>query len=84
MKLKERDPRIAEQQGHYHSMAEYCRLKKNIELNLQPIPNGKFHKLAKKLENTLPRGLRTAGGLLTTELLLEITNDEKLEELSRK
>lgn len=84
MKLKERDPRIAQRKGHYHSMAEYLRLKHQFEANHQPVKNGKFHNLAKKMESVLPRGLRTAGGLLTTELLLEIINDEKLQEAALK
>lgn len=84
MKLRELEPRIAERKGHYHSMSEYLRLKRLIESDHQPVKNGKFHKLAKRLESTLPRGLRTAGGLLTTELLLEVINDEKLDELQQR
>ncbi|MBF4374557.1 hypothetical protein [Vibrio anguillarum] len=79
MKIYERDPRIAERKGHYHSMSEYLRFKHRIEATHQPIKNGKFHKLAKKLESKLPRGLRTKSGLFTTEILLEVINEEKLE-----
>ncbi|OCP68257.1 hypothetical protein [Vibrio parahaemolyticus] len=84
MRLKERDPRIAARKGHYHSMTHYLRLKRQFEANHQPVKNGKFHRLAKKLESALPRGLRTAGGLLTTELLLKVINDEKLQEATLK
>lgn len=79
MKLKERAPRIAQRKGHYHSMAEFLRLKRQFEASHQPVKNSKFHKLAKKMESALPCGLRTSGGLLTTALLLEVINDEKLQ-----
>lgn len=82
MIIKEGDPRMAARRGHYHSLAEYLKLKRKFEKKQQPVKNGKFHKLAKKMESLIPRGLRTASGLLTTELLLEIINDEKLGLLS--
>lgn len=84
MKLRERNPQLAQRKGHYHSLAQYIALKRQFEKHHQPIKGGKFHQLAKKFESTIPRGLRTAGGLITTELLLEIINEEKLEEQERK
>ncbi|RZQ97121.1 hypothetical protein D8T25_19410 [Vibrio vulnificus] len=83
MRIKERDPRIAARKGHYHSMAEYLRLKHQFEASHQPIKNGRFNKLAKRMEASLPRGLRTASGLLTTELLLEVINEEKLDQATQ-
>ncbi|MFM2668541.1 hypothetical protein AAFX24_27760 [Vibrio mediterranei] len=55
MKLKERAPRIAQRKGHYHSMAEFLRLKRQFEASHQPVKNSKFHKLAKKMESALKR-----------------------------
>lgn len=84
MRLKERDRRIAEQNGHYHSKSEYARLKQRFENNPQPVKNGKFHKLAKRLEASIPRGLRASKCASTTELYLEVSNDEKLTQSLNK
>ena len=63
--------------GTYHPMKEYFLLRKKFEQNKQKSIKGKFHKLAEKLERSLPRSMRSKGGKLTTEIMLEIINEEK-------
>lgn len=76
MKVHICDPNYSKRKGFYHPYAEFNRQKKAIEKNGQFVKDGKFHKLAVRLEATLPRGIR-AKDAFTTELLLETINEEK-------
>ena len=67
---------LAIKRGTYHPLKEYSLLKKKFTKG-QKVSFGKFHKLAKKLEQSIPHSMRSASGTLTTELLLEIINEEK-------
>ena len=72
------DPAKFVRKGEYHPMGEYSKAKKRFEY-AQHNPGGRFHKLAQKIEKTLPRGLREKSepDMLTTTILLEVINEEK-------
>lgn len=61
--------------GQYHPFAEYHKAFERFR-RTPYVPGGKFHKLAMKIEATLPRGYREHDAF-TTSLLLEIDNEEK-------
>ena len=55
--------RRSELRGLYHPMSEYSR-QRNLKIKeLRGNKAGKFHKLAKKIEGKLPRGLREKGDM---------------------
>ena len=73
--------KLAIKRGKYHPFAEHAKLQAHFEKHGQHVPDGKFHKLARKLEATLPRGYREKGDpyFSTTAILLELTNEEKAQ-----
>ena len=79
------DPAYALRKRRYHPFAEYHKAIKRFEKNMQAVPGGKFHKLARKLEAMVPRGLRHKGDIefSTTAILLEVINEEKAQRISK-
>jgi hypothetical protein len=74
------DPRRAIKKDKFHPMAGYFKAMESFRKNGQHVKGGTFHKLAVKLDRTLPRGLREKGcaKCLTSTLLLEHTNEKRV------
>jgi hypothetical protein len=77
MKMYFGDVHLAIKRGKYHPLAEHSKMQRKLEKSGQFVPHGKFHQLTKKLERTLPRSFRDEGGAFTTELILEIINEDR-------
>lgn len=74
------NPRLAEIRGRYHPMSEYKRQQKVAMKKVSSNKAGRFHKLAAKIERTLPRGLRETGNMTysTTCMLLEVMHEDQM------
>lgn len=66
---------LASNTKKYDPLAEYRRQMRKFQQQQQVVIGGRFHKLARRLEATIPRGLRERRG--TIEILLEVFNEEK-------
>lgn len=76
MKIKMPEVKRCIRRGEYHPFAEFVKQKRRFEQQGQAVKNGRFHQLARKLENTIPRGLRCDSFI--NEIFLELINEEKL------
>lgn len=73
-KVSAHDPRIAIKKKQYHPYTEYSLMLKREINRVGKNQAGKFHKLAAKVERSLPRGLRDSGDMYfsTTCMIIEV------------
>ena len=79
-KITAEDYKLAKIKGRYHPMTEYFRLRDTL-LSRVSDNASRFHKLAAKVERSLPRGIRATNdmSLSTTCIVLEILHKERWE-----